>query len=99
MDCYTATAQLRQRERAGQHIPIIAMTAGALAEDRQRCLDAGMDDYLAKPIDPSSCTLPSAAGSRPPPARRPQDLTAASYFDCGCEAAGIGSLTCSARLP
>jgi len=46
------TSASSQRERAGQHIPIIAMTAGALAEDRQRCLDAGMDDYLAKPIDP-----------------------------------------------
>jgi CheY-like chemotaxis protein len=52
MDGYTATAQLRDQERPGQHVPIIAMTAGALAEDEQRCLDAGMDDYLAKPIDP-----------------------------------------------
>jgi signal transduction histidine kinase/CheY-like chemotaxis protein len=52
MDGYTATARLRDQERPGQHVPIIAMTAGALAEDEQRCLDAGMDDYLAKPIDP-----------------------------------------------
>jgi CheY-like chemotaxis protein len=71
MDGYTATAQLRQRERAGQHIPIIAMTAGALAEDRQRCLDAGMDDYLAKPIDPQQLSAAlsrwiTAASSTPP---------------------------------
>jgi PAS domain S-box-containing protein len=52
MDGYAATVQLRQQELPGRHIPIIAMTAGALAEDRKLCLAAGMDDYLTKPIDP-----------------------------------------------
>ena len=69
MDGYTATAQLRQQERPDQHIPIIAMTAGALAEDKQRCLDAGMDDYLAKPIDPDElrATLTRWARKTSPP--------------------------------
>jgi CheY-like chemotaxis protein len=43
---------IRQREHTGRHIPIIAVTATANPANRQRCLAAGMDDYLGKPLDP-----------------------------------------------
>jgi two-component system, sensor histidine kinase and response regulator len=51
LDGLEATQRIRQLESDGQHIPIIAITAGAMADDQQRCLQAGMDDYLSKPID------------------------------------------------
>ena len=72
MDGYAATSAFRARESSGiRRVPIVALTANAMVEDRQKCLDAGMDDYLSKPVtkDGISRTLdrwvemPSAAAA------------------------------------
>lgn len=52
MDGLECTRRIRQHERnAGGHVPIIAMTANVMDEDRQACLDVGMDDYMSKPFN------------------------------------------------
>lgn len=51
MDGLEATRRIRQMESDSEHIPIIAITAGAMKTDQQRCIDSGMDDFLSKPID------------------------------------------------
>ncbi|WP_427017594.1 response regulator [Pseudarthrobacter sp. P1] len=67
MDGFEATRAIRARDGPTGRLPIIAMTAGALDEDRQRCLAAGMDDYLAKPVDYSAldATLARWVGGTP----------------------------------
>ena len=55
MDGYEATKAIRALERADNQLPIIAMTADAFEGDVQKCLDAGMDDHLAKPLDIGEC--------------------------------------------
>ena len=82
MDGYDATVAIRARDGRGRRTPIIAMTAGASSEDEARCLAAGMDDYVTKPLSRTTLTgvlrrwLPSPNGSSEPTGDLPELLAA-----------------------
>jgi signal transduction histidine kinase/DNA-binding response OmpR family regulator len=76
LDGFEAAAAIRSRERmTGTHLPIVALTAHAMARDRERCLKAGMDGYLAKPISAAELF---AAVERVLPTAQATDTAAAS---------------------
>jgi CheY-like chemotaxis protein len=80
MGGFEATLAIRERERlTGRHLPIIAMTAHAMKGDRERCLEAGMDDYISKPIDSAKLLgLVDRIGSAPSAPGTPSTATASA---------------------
>ena len=106
LDGFQVIQAVRERERsAGGHLPVIALTARSRQEDRERCLAAGMDDFLAKPIQAADlwAATERVTGSRPPADRPgpglldPRVLLAA----CGGDAATLEKIcqVLRARLP
>ena len=75
LDGYEATAQIRQTETPDRRTPIVALTASAMQQDRERCLAAGMDDYLAKPVtrDALRSVLERWCSGEPTPEANPHD--------------------------
>ena len=98
MDGLEATVELR-RLPACAELPVVAMTANVLALDRQRCVNAGMNDFLAKPIEPELLWqallkwIPKRQESSVPPATLRDEATTSAPFDLG-----IAAIDCAPAL-
>jgi two-component system, sensor histidine kinase and response regulator len=99
MDGLEATTRLRTREaqgrglgRGGRPIPIVAMTAYAMKGDRERCLEAGMDAYVAKPIRPAELleAIAAVTASAPPPAEPEERVADGTDVDWGAALYRVG---------
>ncbi|HEY1860185.1 MAG TPA: response regulator, partial [Gemmataceae bacterium] len=106
LDGFQVVEAIREHEReAGGHLPVIALTARSRQEDRERCLAAGMDDFLAKPIAATDlwAALDRVAAARTPAARSEPDLLDAPVLlaACGGDAGMLAEIcqTFRANLP
>jgi len=85
MDGLEATQAIRASEGKQKHTPVIAMTAHAMKGDRERCLQAGMDDYISKPIEPQELlnAIRKWTTSSPPKAITRQEVSLEKTSDLG----------------